>query len=173
MVHEANGISSEMAKGCKFSVKLVSKALDEFEGGDSGYRTSVCVVVVRDQRGRGGGIGEDEMWSHNKFHNRIYIMREMYHTYKDAGSLKGTEFEGEEGDPFYDPPQDYMLGVARLQLEAISYLLDVDEATPVVDYKGQSFGEALISMFPAFEGDHEDIEALIGSPLTLTITVKR
>ena len=116
LVHEANGISQEMQKRIKFSVKLVSKALDALDhGGAAGepvYKTSVCVVVNGI-----GGIGGDEMWSHEKFHNRIYIMREMYHTWKDNGmNLEGTEFEDKENDPFYDPPSDYLLGVARLQV---------------------------------------------------------
>ena len=157
-----------MHKKMKFSVKLVSKALDALEvGGNAGeatYKTEVCVVV-----GGGGGIGSDEMWSHEKFHNRIYIMREMYHTWKDNGSsLVGTEFEDKENDPFYDPPSDYLLGVARLQLEAIKYMLDVDEATPLVDYKGSSFGEIMVSMNPSVndleEGgaDVEDLARIMG-----------
>jgi hypothetical protein len=58
-----------MQKKIKFSVKLVSKALDALDlGGAAGeavYKTSVCVVVNGI-----GGIGGDEMWSHEKFHNR-------------------------------------------------------------------------------------------------------
>ncbi|GMH87406.1 hypothetical protein TL16_g10846 [Triparma laevis f. inornata] len=141
LVHEANGISEEMLKQMKFSVKLVSKALDPLE---------------------------------------IYIMREMYHEWKDRdGDLSGTEFEGEEGDPFYDPPSDYLLGVARLQLEALKYMLDVDEATPLVDYKGSSFGEILVEMVPEMgEGqgvqgeDVEDLEEVVGKNLGIGVRVK-
>lgn len=50
------------------------------------------------------------------------------------------------------------MGTARIQLEAIAYLLDVDEATPLVDYKGQSQGELLVSVVP--QSDHVDLEEL-------------
>ena len=107
-------------------------------------------------------------------------MREMYHEWKDReGDLTGTEFEGEEGDPFYDPPSDYLLGVARLQLEALKYMLDVDEATPLVDYKGSSFGEILVEMVPevvagqGIEGeDVEDLEEVVGKNLSINVRVK-
>ena len=166
-----------MQKKIKFSVKLVSKALDALDlGGAAGeavYKTEVCVVVNGI-----GGIGGDEMWSHEKFHNRIYIMREMYHTWKDNDmDLGGTEFEDKENDPFYDPPSDYLLGVARLQLEAIKYMLDVDESTPLVDYKGSSFGEIMVEMVPSMRGEGEDDEVedlgeVLGEKIKISIEVK-
>ena len=141
--------------------------------------------------------GRQNLWSHSKFHNRIYIMREMYHTWKESSfSLAGTEFESEEGDPFYDPMEDQLLGIARLQLEAVKYFLDVEEATPLVDYKGASEGELLVGLTPSVDGegvkggndggnddddgdgsesddsDIEDLAEIVGKTIHITVSIK-
>ena len=133
--------------------------------------------------GGGDKKGRQNLWSHEKFHNRIYIMREMYHTWKEGGGvLEGTEFASVENDPFYDPAEDQLLGIARMQLEAMKYMLDVEEATPLVDYKGTSEGELLVGLTPMIGGggegeeeeeeDIEDLEEIIGKKLSIEVDVK-
>jgi hypothetical protein len=51
------------------------------------------------------------LWHYDKFVGRIYVMREMYQAWSENGkSLAGTEFADEAKDPFYDPPEDQLLG---------------------------------------------------------------
>ena len=174
LVHEANEISAELNKGLKFSVKLVSKSVEgELGNGEVSYKTDVCVTIVDTNN---EDKCEPALWSHAKFHNRIYIMREMYHTVKEnGGKVEGTEFEREECSPFYDPREDVLIGVARLQLEAVKYLLDVEEATPLVDYRGVCGGELLVSMVPRVgegEDDVEDLSEVIDSILFIQIAIK-
>lgn len=40
-----------------------------------------------------------------------------------------------EEDPFYDPPQDYLIGSANTFLQSLSYALDFDDRLPITDYK--------------------------------------
>jgi hypothetical protein len=37
-------------------------------------------------------------------------------------------------------------------------MLDVDEATPLVDYKGSSFGEIMVEMVPTMGGVRADVD---------------
>ena len=118
------------------------------------------------------------MWSQDKFNNRVYLMREMHQQWLERGrNLAGTDFASQEDDPFYDPPEDQLLGAAHIQLEAIRYLLDVNEATPLVDYKGQSQGELLVSLVPMSRvvelEDLEDLSEMQGQTLDLQVSLQR
>jgi hypothetical protein len=51
------------------------------------------------------------MWQYDKFMNRLYIMREMYQTWSEHNhSLANTDFADSERDPFFDPPEDQLVG---------------------------------------------------------------
>jgi hypothetical protein len=51
------------------------------------------------------------MWQYDKFMNRLYIMREMYQTWSEHNhSLANTDFADPERDPFFDPPEDQLVG---------------------------------------------------------------
>ena len=93
----------------------------------------------------------------------------------DVAIFAGSDFATQEGDPFFDPPEDRMIGVSRIQLEPLRYLLDVDEWTPLVDYRGQSQGELLVKMVPASEEvdleELEDMVSMTGKPLQLRISL--
>lgn len=173
LVHEANAISGELGKGLRFAVKLISKTIeiDSSESGGEGdsevdlgssvgsllvgvkgkLATEVAVLVHHDD-----DISRDAvMWSANKFNDRIYLMREVYQLWVDGGetfennlSYQSSIFSNPSGDPFYDPPEDTLVGVAYLQLEAVRWLLDMKETTPLVDYRGQSQGEVSVELVP-------------------------
>jgi hypothetical protein len=156
-----------------------------------------------------GSTARTRLWNHSKFHSRIYVMREIYHCWIQNGrSLEGTEYDPcgrahaaadgmsstnddnpkEVDDPFQDEIEDYMLGVARLQLEAINYMLDSEECTPLVDYKGQMEGVLQCGVAPRLvvvsgdankeddddSNDYEidDLKQVIGRQLELDISVK-
>jgi len=174
LVHEANLISQELQKGMGFTVKLISKAVRVSAiTGEEEMKTEIVVMVSHSEADKSQSI-----WNHEKFTNRIYIMREMYQQWSENdGSLQGTDFEQEENDPFFDPPEDFNVGVARFQLEAVRYLLDIDEATPLIDYKGSNQGELLVKILPNEDEDDEiadleDVSEMMGKSLKLDITIK-
>jgi len=41
----------------------------------------------------------------------------------------------QEDDPFYDPPEDVIIGTANVFLQSLSYALDFDDKLAVTDYK--------------------------------------
>lgn len=101
-------------------------------------------------------------------------MREMYQNFLElGGSMQYTQ----EEDPFWDPPEDLLLGRARIQLEALGYCMDTgDDWTPLVDYKGQQEGELLVKIEPlssevALE-DLDELEQLQGRRVQLQVNVE-
>lgn len=126
------------------------------------------------------------MWRYDKFMNRLYLMREMYNTFAENDrSIKGTEYDtsDHDKDPFYDPPEDQLLGKATIYLDSLQHVFSIDESTPIIDYKGSEQGELLVRIVPhktpeppATEDDEEDLADsmadLKGSPLNLSVIVK-
>ncbi len=102
---EANAISDEVSKGMLFGVKLMAnlhkRARQRAEGGEG---------EGEDGEGKEDARGEDEldtevfvriefaggarpvtMWHYDKFMNRLFLMREMYQAFVEAGrDISGT-----------------------------------------------------------------------------------
>lgn len=178
----------------------------EFDHNQSEFSTEVCVAVSKDEENNKGETDKSrrhksnrrrssihicnnvsepsqyqQIWSLAKFNSRIYVMREMYQTwlYYDK-SLQGTEFENMEEDPFHDQPQDHLIGVARIHLEALSYVLDIEECTPIVDYTGKSWGELSATIVPFVvqenslycNDEFEELYEALGKQLQISVVIK-
>ena len=175
LVHEANSIGCSLQKIPSFKVKLLSRANDEYLVNgrlpqEVEYTTEIVVLCKISE-------SHQNLWSLDKFNSRVYLMREMYQAWMhNGGSLKGTDFQSSVSDPFYDPPENQLLGVARIQLEALRYLLDIQEHTPIVNHSGRSQGELEVIMIPSildFKTDSvEDLEEVIGKHFGVAIQVK-
>ena len=148
LVHEANTIAAAIGRPQRFSVKLVTAGSVAAGAGTTtaattldpmaaaaAARTEAAVLVstgpaattpVLAGAATIPGLDDDEdavMWSTEKFHSRIFLMREA-HALHLQGQLEYTG-DSDERDPFYDPPADRLVGSSRIQLEAVNYLLDV------------------------------------------------
>ena len=188
-VHEANAICTEINKPISFHAKLINRALRENIVNESSdlcleLSTEVCVAV---RRGKGYlerktkeqektksrrisliHINESEIedstsqefWSQSEFNSKFFIMREFYQTWLCNGkNIIGTEFEDPERDPFQKQKEDHLAGVARFHLEALYYLLDIKDRTPIVDVcTGKSWGELSVTIMPYIINNSDDIE---------------
>jgi hypothetical protein len=81
-VNEANLASAELSRDIKFQTKMV-KRLDPFlkDGMMSQGKTDILVKVVND---------EDNYfyeWPAEKFHNRLYMIRELLEDFFDSGEF--------------------------------------------------------------------------------------
>ena len=113
-----------------------------------------------------GGVG---LWVLDKFTNRLYMMREVYAAWGDAGrpplsQMSLTSLPGVESDPFYDPPEDTLIGRCTVFLDPLQYSLGIAEATPIIDYKGHEHGELKVRITP------HRWRAGSAAPLTTTTT---
>ena len=115
-------------------------------------------------------------WAHDKFTDRLYMMREMYQLFVENGrSLEcvygrggliasryvphtpspsplcvgsGSPYLDNDNNPFVDPPEDALVGRATVYLDPIMYLMPVDEWIPIIDYKGTHDGELHVRLVP-------------------------
>lgn len=92
------------------------------------------------------------VWSSSLFLDRYYLMQELYCLFLsecagDASVLDEALFNnGLANDPFVDPPQDELVGVAFLHLDGLQYLLDVADVLPIFNFNGQRAGSIKIHM---------------------------
>ena len=92
------------------------------------------------------GSAPTSLWHYDKFMNRLYLMREMYQVFvengRDVYSLYSVHGYNDTNDPFVDPPTAQVIGRGIVFLDALSYMLDIDEAVPLIDYKVRRRGPA-------------------------------
>jgi hypothetical protein len=174
LVNEANAYSEELGVGLVFSVKLMSlpgrkPPVASGAGDEDTAQTSAVLdtdVFVRVDANATvaqttPGSSSQKFWTYDKFTDRLYNMREMYQKYVECGrSLEGTEYcFNKQLDPFYDEPDDHLIGRATVYLDPLVYVMFIDEWTPIIDYKGQTQGELLLRVVP-----HKKPEPPTGEP---------
>jgi hypothetical protein len=127
-----------------------------------GGRTYECRVLVQlVGTGEGGyraGPGGNAStrchwwWSISLFLERYSLMQELYCLFAsecggDISILDEALFSsGPANDPFVDPPQDELVGVAFLHLDGLQYLLDVSDGLPIFNFNGQRAGSIKVHM---------------------------
>ena len=73
-----------------------------------------------------------------------------------------------EQDPFWEPPEDVLVGTANVFLQSLAYSLDFDDKLIITDYKGQEEGFLFASVSPCTEdGKSLDSEAFVDDPSEL------
>jgi kinesin family protein 1 len=102
LVNEANLAAEELSRDIKFQTKMV-KRLDPFlkDGEMSKGKTDILVKVQNN---------EDDYfyeWPADKFHNRLYMIRELLEEFFDSGELPKQD---KTLDPFWDPPNPVLIG---------------------------------------------------------------
>ena len=163
LVNEANAMSDELGRRMSFEPKIMAVA---------GSTAKKGAFLAR--RGGGGGEGDAAakpeldsdihvrvefldgghaaaLWPHAKFMAKLYGMREMYQAWLEHGrSLAGSEFEkgGPTADPFYDVPEDALVGTSTFFLSALQYVLRIEENTPVISHSGKEMGELQVRIVP-------------------------
>eukprot|EP00164_Ancoracysta_twista_P001120 GFYU01001468.1.p1 GENE.GFYU01001468.1~~GFYU01001468.1.p1 ORF type:complete len:1151 (+),score=495.77 GFYU01001468.1:265-3717(+) len=167
MVNDANVISYELEKFVDFSVKIMQKASKVSEGS----MTQVFVKVHNEV------LETATMWKYEKFIDRFYHMQETYNEFMEYETIP---FVPVEDDPFYDAPEDMIIGVSNIYLESLAYLIDIDETTPIIDYKGKEEGELLIKIsieevngqpFSDLRENFEGLEDLMGKSIGLKLQI--
>lgn len=86
-------------------------------------------------------------WSVSVFLDRLSLMWSLFNLFmsecggdlarlEDALSSSTSSSSPQAADPFLDPPQDELIGVAYLHLDGLQYLLDVADVLPIFNFKG-------------------------------------
>ena len=122
---------------------------------------AATAVTADGDRGRGGGgegggglkpiRREYRMDYGYAFRHRLLHIRAAYYrlpplTFLHNDGAAGAD-DSEGGGPFMSV-EPRVLGSAVLSLESILHLLDIDETTPVIDFKGDPIGDLTVQVAP-------------------------
>mmetsp|Transcript_88562 Transcript_88562/g.235695 ORF Transcript_88562/g.235695 Transcript_88562/m.235695 type:complete len:807 (+) Transcript_88562:469-2889(+) len=123
-VAEANDISKEMGRGVTFETKilpvLAKKKGNTGSGTPTSGMTSAVMVRVFD-----AARDLEWFWGKNKFVNRVYLMRELFEKFEEAG--RALEPPPEDQDPFWDPNEPVCVSHCSVHLKPLSYCLQVED----------------------------------------------
>ena len=170
-IHEANSISTELVKNVQFEARLSVKSpkqvnlspMDELK---NIKKISVSIRVCNTQD------GSVWTWSHDKFENRLFMMRELYQDFMNYGPREVDQ----ANDPFWDPPEATEIGKAYVYLKALSQLVEIENEFVIVDYKGEEQGHIQVEVFPEDDqGDELDYlqssEEILGKSINLNLKI--
>ena len=146
LVNEANAISDELQKHMNFEPKLMSNthtgrpaaAANNTTGSAQDLDTDVFVKINHTDVANSAAI-----WSYGKFVERLYLMREVYQQWVENGR-KSLSNSDSKNDPFFDPPEDTLIGKATIYLDSLRHMLPIEEATPIINYAGKEHGELVV-----------------------------
>ncbi|XP_013872656.1 kinesin-like protein KIF28P [Austrofundulus limnaeus] len=134
MVAEANQMSQELNKGVEFKLEIKNLALSDSRGHDL-QKDIVVRVTSR-------GSKQVWVWSKAKFVNRKFLMEEVYQQFQ-AEQREGERAEGlsavalpREKDPFWDPVEPLLLGMAHLWLQSLAFHIPLEEQLEVLGSEG-------------------------------------
>jgi hypothetical protein len=153
-INEANAIAEELMKPMAFSIKLLAADMQSSPKRGSSRKKSVANILESNI-----GINVDftdnrqpsVVWEIEKFDNRLYLMRDMYNSFADVYSRDLNALAGAympEQDPFWDPPEAQLVGKALIYMDSLSFLLEIEEGTPIIDFKGKQQGELTCEIVP-------------------------
>ncbi|XP_071958666.1 kinesin-like protein KIF28 [Antedon mediterranea] len=166
MVNEVNAVSEELNKHRSFEIVLISGAAQE--GKDK--ETEVMVKMKN-------LLNENTwVWGRGKFINRRYLIQELYQRFIDGEDVSDVK---DNDDPFWEPPEDVLIGTAHAFLQSLGYSLDFDDNITVTDFKGTDEGKLYITIKPCTQDgkpytDEEyvdDPSELLGKPYHIKIGV--
>lgn len=168
MVSEVNAMSEELDKKMSFEVILISAAA-QGGGADKGTKVSVKMKNLLNDN--------VWLWDRGKFTNRRYLMQDIYQRLLDGEDVKKIK---KDDDPFWEPPEDVLIGTANVFLQSLSYALDFDDKLAVTDYKGSEEGSLVINVAPCtqqgkpLDEDYfvEEPKDLIGKPYHFKVTIR-
>ncbi|XP_022096097.1 kinesin-like protein KIF28P isoform X3 [Acanthaster planci] len=168
MVNEVNAVSEELDKHKSFEIVLLSE-----EAQEGTNRETKVMVKMKDLLNQNSWL-----WERGKFINRRYVVQDLYQRYID-GDEDVLKLPKEE-DPFWEPPEDVLIGTANVFLQSLGYYLDFDDKVAVTDFKGKEEGSLVVNITPCNQngqpiGEDEfvdDPNELLGKPYHFKVTVR-
>ncbi|KAL5249740.1 hypothetical protein ACHWQZ_G018536 [Mnemiopsis leidyi] len=160
LVREANTLSDEMCKETSFRVILqIPKANLDANKKSLIITSEVAIEVTHRSR------GTQTVWTLEKLQHRIFLMREMYESRRDDGSLFKKVSSNMANDPFYEMEKSHtLLGVANLFLEPLNYQdIKLTYSPPIINRQGQIVGHISIGIRRLPDNDDSDDSEAWGS----------
>uniref|UniRef100_A0A0L8I897 Kinesin motor domain-containing protein n=1 Tax=Octopus bimaculoides TaxID=37653 RepID=A0A0L8I897_OCTBM len=192
LVREANDLAQEMGRQTEFHVTLQIPAANLSPNRRRGAFVSEPAILVKRK------CHNSQIWSMEKFENKIIDMRELYDENK---TLAHPLMDGNapKGDPFYESQENHnLIGVANVFLECLFYDVKLDYHVPIISQQGEiagklhveisKLGGSLIDKYSdvssegsdyepkrcslPFDSFDEDSNLAIGAPLYVRISIR-
>ncbi|WAR16223.1 KI13A-like protein [Mya arenaria] len=172
---EANFLAEEMGKQTEFHVTLQIPASNLSPNRRRGaFVCEPAITVKRRQRG-------SQVWSMEKFENKIIDMRDMYEERKTSGvplrvdeSDESESDEGppQKGDPFYESYENHnLIGVANVFLDCLFY-----DIAGKLHVEISKLGGDIMDRFADINCEDSDEEeegsSPLGTPLIIRVKIK-
>lgn len=207
LINEANSIAEELQKQTVFALRLIpnypvsSVVSSPFAEHLEDEETTICQDITSELKVQvtfqEAGTYRTVMWTIERFHTNVYIMREMYQAFIENNRMSFDLVRWKEGpdgdaDPFYEPPQPQLIGTSFVYLRSLLFGCKIVETTPIFDYRGVNNGNLKCEISPTIlshewqarqhriiETCHEDpkqvdlptLEEFLGSNLRVNIFV--
>lgn len=89
----------------------------------------------------------------------------MYQKYLDGEDVLNQPMEE---DPFWEPPEDVLIGTASVFLQSLLYVMDFDDCLTITDYKGQAEGNLYVGIIPCNQqGESLPVDSFVDEPTEL------
>lgn len=138
MVSEVNAVSDELNKHKSFEVVLMPSLA--ICGRVDDQKSVNVMVKMKDL------LNENTwLWERGRFMNRRYLIQELYQKYQDGEDVSQIS---KEDDPFWEAPEDTLVGTANVFLQSLSYCLEFEDRIIVADYKGTEEGFITVNVAP-------------------------
>lgn len=83
-------------------------------------------------------------WPADKFHNRLFMIRELLEEFFDSGNLPKLN---KAEDPFWDPPNPILIGQSFLQLEPLGIQFENNlETAGILSIDGQGGKNGILNI---------------------------
>lgn len=172
LTNEANLIANESDRACKFTPKVFNILPDEVMSEDDlvpeQWEKELMVEVVSQE------YGFIWRWTLEKFEDRLCLMRDLLEEYRQASR---PEILPEE-DPYWDPPQEHLIGKAYYLLKPLSLLFDNPATLHIISSSGGEAGSLRMNIIPVtaegvpLEDGPESSEELIGTAINFTVEIE-
>ena len=171
LVNEANLISDELQKQTIFAPKILNilprKAIEDDLNSEN-WEKRLCIEVMNYE------YQLVYLWDMEKFENRLNMMREMMDEFRMTERYPQIS---PESDPYWDPPEEQLIGVAYYSLRPLGLLFDNPFDLRIVSTPGGEAGNLKVNIVPIddfgspLEDGPENPEELIGCVISFRVEI--
>eukprot|EP00164_Ancoracysta_twista_P001151 GFYU01001512.1.p1 GENE.GFYU01001512.1~~GFYU01001512.1.p1 ORF type:complete len:1106 (+),score=357.63 GFYU01001512.1:278-3595(+) len=145
LVHEGNQISREIGMNHMFEAVMMA---------DINFMNPEERAVIVNVKCMDLDNHRTSTTSAERFTERVYEMREIYAEFMEAGEITLPDI-----NPWEPGPEAELVGKCAVFLKPLSYLVDTQRWTPIVDHQGMEQGQLMIHIKPCdVEGELMEYE---------------
>ena len=169
LINESNLIASDLGRHVKFTPKLLNVLPDDVTSENDldpeNWEKILKIEVANSD------YGLIWLWDVEKFEDRLSMMKEMLEEYQRMTHVTPVP---PEDDPYWDPPEEHLIGKAYYSLKALGLLFDNPFDLHIISTQGGDAGTLKMNINP-IEIDEEDCpeapEEVVGTKISFDVEI--